>query len=91
MTNPSAPAARKSQTLLRWSAACLAGSAIVTIVATALGGRIPWPLALIVVAGCAGLASDLVRPSRPRVSGYLVLVMAVLSVAAVIVLVVTRP
>jgi len=91
MTKPSPPVARRSRTLLWWSGAFLAGSAIVSIVATVLGGRIPWPLALIVVAGCAGLASDLVRPSRPRVSGYLVLVMAVLSVAAVIVLVVTRP
>jgi len=91
MTNPSAPAARKSQTLFRWSAACLAGSAIVTIVATALGVRIWLPLWLILVANGAGLASDLVRPTRPRVSEYLVLAMAMLSIAAVIVLVVTHP
>jgi len=91
MTKPSAPVARRSRTLRWWSGAFLAGSAILAIVGTVLGGRIAWPLSLIVVAGCAGFASDLVRPTRPRVSGYLVFVMAVLSIAAVIVLVVTRP
>jgi hypothetical protein len=61
------------------------------LVATAFGMRFPLPIWLILLSGCAGLASNVLRPTRPKASNYLFFAMAPISIAAVIILLVTRP
>jgi hypothetical protein len=91
MTKPLSPTARKSRLLRRLGAACLAVAWVGGIVAAVLGVRISWPSWLLLVAASGAAASDVLRPTRPKASDYLVLAMGILSIAAVIGLVVTRP
>lgn len=77
--------------LLWFGAACLAGGWIAEIVAVALGMAVAWPNWLMLVAASGLLVSNVLRSTRPRASDYLVVAMAVLSVAAIIGIVAARP
>lgn len=92
MTTPPSPASRRARTLL-WvlSAACLAGSATVGIVGSALGVAVGWPIWLLLVANGVGLVGGLAGPRRPAVQQYFLVAAAVLSILAVVGLVVRRP
>lgn len=91
MTDAYSPAARRSRTLHRASAACLGASVLVGIVATALGAHISWPIWLLLGAVTLDFASNRMQSSSPRVSDCLVLAGAILSIAAVVSLVVMHP
>ena len=81
----------RSKTLFRLSVLCLAASFAVALVATALGIRIRWPVWLLLAAPVLGLVSTAIERDRPAVSQYLVLVMAVMSIAAVVGIVAMHP
>jgi hypothetical protein len=59
---------------------------LVAIVETAFGAAVPLPLWLMLVSGCMGFASIVVRPTRPKLSEYLVIAMGLISVAAIIII-----
>ena len=90
MTKPVLPAAPTSRHYVLVGAACLAFSWILGIAATALGVRITWPHWLMLVAATGMLGSRLLGPARAKASEYLVVAMAVLSVAAAIGIVVSQ-
>ena len=84
MTNDHPPAARKWPTHFRLSTACLAGTATLGAVASAIGVRVSLPLWLILAAAGAVFASGVVGSARPAARRYLDLAVLILSLAAMI-------
>jgi hypothetical protein len=80
---------RHVKVLLRLETASVGLVVITAVVAAALGWTTGGWLWLMVAAGVTGLASSLVRRTRPAASAYLILGSAMLSVAATIVMLVT--
>ena len=83
MTTPLSSTAGKARRLLWARAVCLAVAWLAIAVAV-LGGATAWPNWVVLVAVSSGFAGNLLRPTRPKASIYLVLAMALLSVIAVI-------
>ncbi len=81
-----APEESHSRNLRRAGNACLAGAAILAIVATILDARLSWPLWLMLTAGGLQVISNVVRPGRPRLGDALAVAGALFSVATVITL-----
>ena len=84
------PAASRLRKLQLAGASCLAASAVLTIVATLIGGRISWPLWLMLGAAAMQTACSVVRRTRPIVSDSLAVVGVILSVGAVVSIVVSH-
>jgi hypothetical protein len=78
--------ARRSRPAFWWATAFLAAGWLIVIVETAFSVPVPLPLWLMLIAGALGLASTVVRPTRPKLSEYLVIAMGLISVAAIIVI-----